>query len=351
MAKSNKNRPIPLTMIEYTVNILGPSIWDKIDRYHEIHHHEWDDRCYIPMTDLVSNILFPDYPVTVSEKTPYPMVAALAAWRRCKEIYRFDPDFAELLMADADINSQIPYDALAHLPFSCFYVELPIDKFDGFFVFFEYDSGVIELRLDMVSRKIQDGTIVASLNMVGETLADGIEESLRHVRFSLRKQAKITGVREIESLIGQYEEFAKSYIPSVLQLVLYLCAENAEIKENEQQKVITRRGSVIKDQFREIRKWDVGSDAGIRIRRHYASKGSNFGKAGHNSHASPTPHMRRAHWHHFWVGKRNSEERQLILRWIPPTFVSGDGQADIAITINEIENTQNPKITSRKTVF
>jgi hypothetical protein len=37
------------------------------------------------------------------------------------------------------------------------------------------------------------------------------------------------------------------------------------------------------------------------------------------SHASPRPHYRRAHWHHFWTGPRNVPgERKLILKWLPP---------------------------------
>ena len=48
-----------------------------------------------------------------------------------------------------------------------------------------------------------------------------------------------------------------------------------------------------------------------------------------SSHASPASrktvieHVRRAHWHHYWVGKQNTDERKLILHWIPPTLVRG----------------------------
>ncbi|EMO24671.1 hypothetical protein LEP1GSC170_1243 [Leptospira interrogans serovar Bataviae str. HAI135] len=33
-----------------------------------------------------------------------------------------------------------------------------------------------------------------------------------------------------------------------------------------------------------------------------------------------SPHIRRAHWHHFWAG--SNEERKLILRWLPPIPVN-----------------------------
>lgn len=36
-------------------------------------------------------------------------------------------------------------------------------------------------------------------------------------------------------------------------------------------------------------------------------------------HRSPRPHYRRAHWHSFWTGPRGKpEEREIILKWLPP---------------------------------
>lgn len=52
-------------------------------------------------------------------------------------------------------------------------------------------------------------------------------------------------------------EIAQTY-SRVLQLVLYLCAQNAEIAPNSEQAVYTRRSATIKDRYAEIQKWDVG---------------------------------------------------------------------------------------------
>ena len=32
----------------------------------------------------------------------------------------------------------------------------------------------------------------------------------------------------------------------------------------------------------------------------------------------PRPHVRRAHWHGFWSGPRESDARKLSLKWLPP---------------------------------
>lgn len=45
------------------------------------------------------------------------------------------------------------------------------------------------------------------------------------------------------------------------------------------------------------------------------------------------PHMRRAHWHHFWTGKKG-EERKLILKWIAPSFINTElGEQPATINI------------------
>ena len=36
------------------------------------------------------------------------------------------------------------------------------------------------------------------------------------------------------------------------------------------------------------------------------------------------PHIRRAHWHHYWVGNKDSIDRHLELRWIEPMIINAD---------------------------
>lgn len=42
--------------------------------------------------------------------------------------------------------------------------------------------------------------------------------------------------------------------------------------------------------------------------------------------------VRRAHWQHYWTGKRKGRDDgrfgdELVVRWIPPVFVNGEGEA------------------------
>lgn len=53
---------------------------------------------------------------------------------------------------------------------------------------------------------------------------------------------------------------------------------------------------------------------------------------GGSSH-SVRPHVRRAHWHHYWVGEGRT---RLEVRWIEPTLVlaNSKNEADVAIVRN-----------------
>ena len=86
-----------------------------------------------------------------------------------------------------------------------------------------------------------------------------------------------------------------------------------------------------KDRFREIEAFDVGfniekqieedrkkAEAAIEIEFEEISESDNIKK----ERKPIKPHMRKAHWHHFWTGsKEDPDNRQLVVRWVPPTFV------------------------------
>jgi hypothetical protein len=51
-----------------------------------------------------------------------------------------------------------------------------------------------------------------------------------------------------------------------------------------------------------------------------------------------TAHVRRAHWHAFWTGpKASTEERKLILHWLPPIAVNVDDAAAVIPTLHPVK--------------
>lgn len=55
----------------------------------------------------------------------------------------------------------------------------------------------------------------------------------------------------------------------------------------------------------------------------------------HKAHASPRPHIRRAHWHNFWTGPKDGD-RKLVLKWLAPSFV-GTNTDDTPVVIHKVK--------------
>ena len=107
----------------------------------------------------------------------------------------------------------------------------------------------------------------------------------------------------------------------VLQMLLYIESVNAEIEDNPAQNRVYRQpknSASIKDKFREVRQVEVG----VRVSRALSAGRSNPRSkgTGHGGGSSKASHVRRGHWHSYWVGKKN-EERKLILKWVAPTII------------------------------
>ena len=70
--------------------------------------------------------------------------------------------------------------------------------------------------------------------------------------------------------------------------------------------------------------WLVWRSLGARLRQARENNGG--------EHASPRAHVRRAHWHSYWMGTR--DEQQLSLKWLHPILV---GVGDLPISIKHVQ--------------
>ena len=138
------------------------------------------------------------------------------------------------------------------------------------------------------------------------------------------------------------------------EFLLYLCTENANIKNiaayntpsDKNQNNISKDISNIKGKHApDIN--IVGEDVGIRIRK---LKASNYDSNKHTSNNSNStkkekaPHIRRGHYHSYWVGKHGTPERKLILKWIDFTLIHPEKieEANIALTKIEADKKETP---------
>ena len=342
MPKAPETIP-PLALTQHYTKTF-PGVWDRIDELRsrtvsgEI-PAPWDfDLCYCPVAAAMG-ALEACQGVRARFSGEAGFVAACAAWRRTKMIYRFDTALADELIAMAD-DITVPVEILRSLPAPAVYVQFEEPGgndeilLDGFLVHIEDDVNTREkeLRIDYLTA---DGTPVLPVIVhliPGGTVSDGVRRAEEVSRENLRKNPLVTPEQR-EIGLRAIRESTRTAIEA-LQLVLYICSENAEIRENEDQAKIYRKSDRIVDKYRELRKWDVGVKTGIILRaaekRGRENNPDSEPETAENTRSynrihKARPHVRRAHWHHFWTGSGGN--KKLILRWVSTILVNaGDGE-------------------------
>lgn len=281
-----------------------PGIWQKIDAArNEISCPEW---CFIPVEQVI-RIIYPEF----KGRTNLPALgmdaarlAGLAAWRVTQGIYRFDPELYNALVTTC--ITRLPMEILTLMPAWGIYVETSHNSDKGFFAYCEWDhhAHLAELRLLIDSGDdltpfaipLKNGTLKDAVNLiVPERALFGSQRSL---------------INEIEPLVS---------------LVLYICSVAADFGHYAVKRpgpVKTKRGL----RFFPASKPTVihtGENIGAALR---ASRGSAVREISSPSGRATRPHVRRAHWHGYWMGKPERFE----LRWMPPILVKCE-QARCAI--------------------
>lgn len=232
-------------------------------------------------------------------------------WSRHKEVYKFDAEL-ELALADAE-NIKLPIRILDRLPFDTFYIEFARDgifskNFHGAFISaVKKDAGYI-IVIQRVQNDLKSMFGSCSLVPVGNK---------KNAIFIFDRTT--TGCTQNERNTD-WKEFSFFLINALL----YMCASNSEITENEETKVTYRPTERVKNKYSEVRKWDCGYRYGASIRKIKGGKTKEDRVSARRQTAErhiPCIHTRRAHWHHYWTGKGRTE---LELRWIAPVVVGGE---------------------------
>ena len=113
-----------------------------------------------------------------------------------------------------------------------------------------------------------------------------------------------------------------------LNCLLYLVSNKPDIMENEIQKKIYHPSSSIKNKMREIRKWDVGFRYADSIKKQYIQEGDGK-ETRHGKSSSKRPHVRKAHWHRYWIG--HGEDKHLELRWVSSCHINAEFVSDLPV--------------------
>ena len=263
------------------------------------------------------------------------LTLALAQWRKDKEVFVVDPDLAAVFYAQDDMD--IPAAAFDYLPYSCFYVESPgldvyLTGIHGFFFYLGWDTKEQKVLLSFVFLGESGGCYPFDLPLDGESLDVCFDAAVKK-----RAQSGNAHLVTVARQEQKQRDAVISLLRCALQVVLYLCASNAEIVPDPEQKTVTKHSRTVKDRYAEIRKWDVGMRVGASLREQSRRAADEDAPARTGSHQQKRPHMRRGHWHHFWTGSKSEpDKRKLVLKWLSPIFV-GAGDAETPVVMHKVK--------------
>lgn len=256
-------------------------------------------------------------------------VGALAPWRITQGIYVFDNDlFASV--ADTPIET-LPSEVFYRLPEWCLYVVIP-EAFRqtfsayGFFVHLEYDVNTRKTELRFLLDSL-DGDLTA-------LILDLSQPTITEALVALAEIQKYISISREDA-----ETIAATHRPYV-SLAAYICSENADIRGETPQSspsrpkpVKTKTGERMFPARRPT-EWRIGFAIGAALRRAKANA-----EETESGRFSPAPHIRRAHWHSFWTGKRRQDApgERLIVKWLPPIPVGLSEEEQITATIHQVK--------------
>lgn len=290
---------------------------------------DWPTWCYAPLSAAYAIVSGGgDNSIPLEKMTYVGAMGALAAWRPTKGIYRFDPDLAKELV-DTPLTGEMPREVLYRLPEWCVYVETAGFHKDvlGFFAHLEWDThdGRTELRLLLDQ---PDKLVPVALHLVPGDL----EASLRAFEAEAAYQAsRVNGL----ILPSMSKQFAERLAP-LLSLVLYLCSDQPDFGDADRRPEHPKARKTNKGMKLQAAEapttWNVGVRIGAALRKARANSPSNL--IATDSHASPRAHVRRAHWHTYWTGPKDTEQKPK-LKWLSPILVGAEDE--LVATIHPVK--------------
>lgn len=253
-------------------------------------------------------------------------VTAYRRWRDCKHIYRFDATLNEELF-NQPLDDNLPKALFDYLPYDICFIDCSstanFEEGDwdiaGFWVFRSTspsdDGSKMEDRLHMLCLTCGGYLNEESLTLDNPTISGIVNKVLDGCRDVLGK------IDLPDSYCGQGfldEEALTLRITKVLNLVLYVCSVNADITQAYQPSPSPKKENPKKrNRKSQAYIYDVGFRIGPALGAVRSQKTLPISGAG----SAKAPHVRRAHWHHYWKGPMDGE-RKLILKWISPINVN-----------------------------
>lgn len=320
-----QTQPLPVRFLA-ELNHNYPQVWKWADEWRASRGKdlpEWPQEVFLPMAAWYA-LCCMGYKVpqlTLAQAEAMGRLAAAAAWRPTQDIVKFEPELVAELMA-TPLTGDIPADVLWRLPAWCVYIEQAI-MFDGklwagFFAYLEEDANdhYKELRLHF----LREGDDFSMPIPIGKW---SLTEALARLDAEARKNSGRYGGlwRSVDQLAG---------VEPAVNLVLYLCAYGFSDRRRSPEQVVSYpKGKKVKGGWRLFPPdrpvvHTAGKKLAEALREAKAMQEREYPEPKEQreagTHASPRPHIRRGHWHGYWMGPR--KEAWFDVRWLPPIPVA-----------------------------
>ena len=222
------------------------------------------------------------------------------------QVYDFDRDFSDSIIGEkwTDLLPEV----IEYRPCDCFFMKLPCgDDNEGTVVHIVDSDNIMgfDIKLFPGADKGPGVYYGGDFRYGDRVIVNTGDKIYALCQFSISKT--------IELMLDD-TPVMKYPTELVANGVAYLCSANADIVAVYKPKKEKRRNNAKK---RSQATWhEVGYRIGAELRNYMRVKYERGEKTGR----TVRPHMRRAHWHHYWIGPRNGE-RRLVLKWVAPTMV------------------------------
>lgn len=281
-------------------------------------------------------------------------LTGLAGWRLTQGVYAFDPALYDAVI-HTPMNRDVPADPLYRLPQWCVYIATPGLAYPstpgitvrGAWLYLTptdaADMLVAVLDLDGPNVPLVWPDFIAStmaLPLTGDTL----EQSLQQVKSSTLVRQTTQMYKLGESKVADLGTVARPQSAvdlwrPLLSLALFLCADDADLSPDGQRpanaRVTRTKRGLRMFPAAAPRVWDVGTRMGaaLRLAIGQAEQTGPIDEA----RAAVRPHIRAAHWHGYWTGKRTDPTaRRFSVRWMPPILVNADSPDELATTVRPV---------------
>ncbi len=275
-----------------------------------------------------------------------PEVICVAKWRQYRAVYKIDSTVASELFEQAKETKndyQLPVDLLKNLPYPCIAVQVPEIE-----TVIHFGDGVEEQRVysgnffvTIMRDELYDAsgadttlffTVWDNVNQTqpcfylplkeGATLKSTIDDLFTFCNESKDESENIENWDSILSTEAIYSVFAA-------QIVLYLQSVGSDIVNVPTPRAYKKKGG---KQPKPAKIKNVGYRIGATLRQQRRVYNPSKRIGAGSKRRSPISHIRRGHFQGFWRGARNSTDRELIVKWIPPLYVHGqaDSSSDTA---------------------